>query len=83
MKSEYDMTDAKRGAVLPAEGKTRVTLYLNAAVLEASRKRAEGQGIGYQTLINETLKEGLGPGTAPVDAQTLRRVLREELARTT
>lgn len=82
MKDEYDMSGAKRGAVIPATGKTRVTLYLDDAVLEGFRQQAESRDIGYQTLINETLKEFLAPDTAPVNAQVLRRILREELART-
>jgi predicted DNA binding CopG/RHH family protein len=82
MKDEYDMSEAKRGAVIPATGKTRLTLYLDDAVFEALRRRAEAQGIGYQTLIGEALTQFLTPETAPVNAQTLRRILREELERT-
>jgi hypothetical protein len=46
-------------------------------VLVSFRARAEAEGIGYQTLINRTLREAAG--SAPVDAATLRRILREEL----
>ena len=81
MKDEYDMSAARRGALIPATGKTRLTLYLDDTVVEAFRVRAEAQGIGYQTLINETLKQFLAPETAPINAQTLRRILREELER--
>lgn len=82
MKDEYDMSEAKRGAVIPAMSKTRLTLYLDDAVFEALRRRAEAQGIGYQVLIDEALAQFLTPETAPVNAQTLRRILREELERT-
>jgi hypothetical protein len=37
---------------------------------------AEAEGIGYQTLINRTLREAVI--AAPVDEATLCRVLREE-----
>lgn len=79
MKANYDMTKAKRGAVLPAAGKTRITIYLNDAILEAFRQRAEKEGKGYQTLINEALSASLAQNNAPVTIGTLRQVLREEL----
>lgn len=79
MKANYDMTKAKRGAVLPATGKTRITIYLNDAILEAFRQRAEKEGKGYQTLINEALSASLAQSNAPVTIGTLRQVLREEL----
>lgn len=79
MKANYDMTKAKRGAVLPAAGKTRITIYLNDAILEAFRQRAEKEGKGYQTLINEALSASLAQNNAPVTIATLRQVLREEL----
>ena len=79
MKANYDMTKAKRGAVLPAAGKTRITIYLDDAILEEFRQRAEREGKGYQTLINEVLSASLAQNNAPVTIGTLRRVLREEL----
>jgi len=44
---------------------------------KARRAKADAEGIGYQTLINQTLR-GVA-GSAPVDEATLRRILREEL----
>jgi uncharacterized protein (DUF4415 family) len=79
MKANYDMTKAKRGAVLPAAGKTRITIYLDDATLEAFRQRAEQEGKGYQTLINEALGASLAQNNAPVTISALRRILREEL----
>jgi uncharacterized protein (DUF4415 family) len=64
MKDDYDMSVAQRGPVISSVGKTRLTLYLDDAVVEAFRQRAEAQGIGYQTLINETLKQCLVPEPA-------------------
>jgi len=46
MKADYDITKAKRGAVLPATGKTRITIYLDDATLETFRLRAEQEGKG-------------------------------------
>ena len=50
---------------------------LDKEVLSKFRERASEVGVGYQTLINQTLKEAIG--RRPVDEATLRRVIREEL----
>jgi len=36
-------------------------------------------GRGYQTMMNEALRQYLGKSSKPLDEDTLRRVLREEL----
>ncbi len=48
-------------------------------MLETFRERADSEGRGYQTMINDALREFLGKARQPVDARTLRRILREEL----
>jgi uncharacterized protein (DUF4415 family) len=62
--------------VLPAfsTGKTRITINLDNAVLQAYKARAGGRG--YQTLINETLREAMR-GVQLADL--VRNVIREEL----
>ena len=64
IKAEYDFSDAKRGAVKPVKGKTRIALYLDNTVLNAFRFKAQdlglGLGLGYQTLINEDLRDARG-----------------------
>jgi uncharacterized protein (DUF4415 family) len=82
MKREYDFSKGKRGAVIATTGKTRITIYLDDDVLEAFRERADSSGRGYQTMINEALREQLGRSQQPVDANTLRRIIREELRKT-
>lgn len=79
MRKEYDFSKGKRGAVAPQGGKTRITIYLDDEVLEAFRSRAEADGRGYQTLINEALREQISNAVSPLDEETLRRILREEL----
>lgn len=79
MKANYDMTKAKRGAVVAPKGKTRITIYLDDEVIAGFKQRGEALGKGYQTLINETLSAALLAGNAPVTVSTLRQVLREEL----
>lgn len=80
MKTEYDFSKAKRGAVLPIEGKTRITIYLDDVVIERFKALSERTGKGYQTLVNDALRAHLGVDEAPLTATTLRRILREELA---
>ena len=78
MKKEYDFSKGKRGPVVDSKGKTRVTMYLDDDVLTEFRSRADKLGKGYQTLINETLREQIGT-EGPIDAETLRKIIREEL----
>ena len=80
MKAEYDFSKGKRGAVLPSKGKTRITIYLDDAILEEFRARAEESGTGYQTMINDALKEYLNKSIEPpLTESILRRVLQEEM----
>jgi uncharacterized protein (DUF4415 family) len=87
MKAEYDFSKAKRAKDVPhlaklqsaaAKGKTRVTIYLDDNILESFRFRAESEGKGYQTLINEALKQ-VATNNTPVTEEVMRRIIREEL----
>ena len=79
MKKEYDFSKGKRGPVVPQKGKSRITIYIDDDVLEEFRAQADQQGKGYQTIINEVLREHLGKADKPLSEDTLRRILREEL----
>ena len=79
MQDEYDFSKGTRGTVADSTGKTRITLFLDDDVLATFRERAAQSGKGYQTLINETLRNALSPESAPLTAETLRRILHEEL----
>ncbi|MDG2991039.1 BrnA antitoxin family protein [Candidatus Synechococcus calcipolaris G9] len=79
MKVEYDFSQAKQGAVIPQTGKTRITIYIDDDVLETFRERSESAGKGYQTMMNEALRQYLEKVKQPLDEETLRRVLQEEL----
>lgn len=79
MKKEYDFKQAKRGPVVRPKGKSRITIYLDDEIIERFRELADKSGSGYQTLINEALREYLGKSSGPIDEATLRRVIREEL----
>ena len=85
MRKQYDFSKAKRAKSVPhllrlqseAKGKTRITIMLDNDLLMAFRAKAESEDTGYQTLINQALRQAAG--TAPVDEAALRRILREEL----
>jgi hypothetical protein len=79
MKTEYDFSQAKRGAVIPQTGKTRITIYIDDDVLKSFRERGESVGKGYQTIMNEALREYLNKVKPPINEETLRRVIQEEL----
>lgn len=82
MRKEYDFSKARRGPVrTPAAGKTRITIRLDDEVLAWFKAQVHAAGGGnYQSRINEALKEHIGRQAEPLEA-TLRRVLREELAK--
>ncbi|VVP88252.1 hypothetical protein PS918_02966 [Pseudomonas fluorescens] len=77
MKDEYDFSHAKRGAVAPSKGKTRITIMLDDVVIEAARALAESEGYGYQTAINNTLRRALltdqGKAAEPATAGHLKK----------
>jgi uncharacterized protein (DUF4415 family) len=77
-----DFSRGRRGAVLqPAKGKTRITIRLDTELLDWFREEVDRAGGGnYQTLINEALRQHV-EGKRENLEDTLRRVLREELAR--
>jgi uncharacterized protein (DUF4415 family) len=85
MRKRYDFSKAKHAKDVPhlarlhreAKGKTRITIMLDNDLLMTFRAKADAEGIGYQTLINRALR-GVA-GSTPVDAATLRRILRKKL----
>ena len=85
MRKEYDLSKAKRGAIIASPGKTCITIMLNDDVLEYFRAKAEADGTGYQTMINATLRKsvldtkGNNPDDRPLTVAVLRQVLREDL----
>jgi uncharacterized protein (DUF4415 family) len=84
MKQTYDFSKGKRGRVTAPEpepqGKTRITIRIDDDIVDAFLKEAEASGgsIGYQTLINQALRQHV-EGKAPRLEDTLRRIVREEI----
>jgi BrnA antitoxin of type II toxin-antitoxin system len=79
MRAEYDFSRGKRGAVIPQKGKTRISIFIDNAVLDAFRARAEKAGTGYQTMINDALRGYLSETDQPITEKVLRQVLRQEM----
>jgi uncharacterized protein (DUF4415 family) len=84
MKPQYDISKGKRGRIVPPEpeprGKTRITIRLDEDLVDHFLQEAErsGSSTGYQTLINDALRQYV-EGKAPKLEDTLRRILREEI----
>lgn len=79
MRAEYDFSKGKRGAVIPQKGKRRISIIIDNTVLDAFRARAEKAGTGYQTMMNEALRQYLAEANQPVTEKVSRQVLRQEL----
>jgi len=81
MKREYDFSAAKRGAIIPsAAGKTRITIRIDDDVVDWFRAQVHAAGGGsYQSMMNGALREFMARREGAL-AETLRNVLREELA---
>lgn len=84
MKPKYDFSQGKRGRIAAPQpeprGKTRITIRLDEDLVDHFLKEAEASGgtTGYQTLINEALRQHV-EGKAPKLEETLRRIVREEM----
>jgi len=73
------LVNLRRGPVILYPNKTRITIHIDTDTIAAFRERVQGTSRGYQTAINDALREYLAAETLET---TLRRVLRDELART-
>ena len=73
--TQSDLDRAKfRVGLKPAPRKKRVTILLDTVLIEYFRAKAGGRG--YQTLINETLRQAVERDDLK---ETLRQIIREEL----
>ncbi len=72
MLEEYDFSKGKRGPVIPPKGKTRITIYIDTDVLDWFRDEAEREGCGYQTEINQALRNYIKQ-----DKRTIQDIVRE------
>lgn len=79
MRTEYDFSKGMRGAAIPQKGKTRISIFIDNSVLDEFRARAQKAGTGYQTMMNDALRQYLSKTDLPVTEKTLRQVLRQEM----
>ena len=75
---EYDFSKGKRGSVTPHSGKTRITTWIDNSTLEWFKKKAENEGRGYQTEINDALKSYIEQGQRPIE-EIVKEAVREGL----
>ncbi len=78
-----DFSKGKRGALVRTDpNKIRITIRLDGDIVEYFKKRVHDAGGGnYQTLMNDALRHYIQSETEPLE-DTLRKVIREELHRT-
>jgi uncharacterized protein (DUF4415 family) len=76
--SSYDYSRGRRGAVLPHEGKTRITMWIDSDTLKWFRAQAEREGRGYQTAMNDALRGFAREDHRPLP-EVVRDVVRKEL----
>jgi uncharacterized protein (DUF4415 family) len=79
MSKAVDFSRGRRGAVLSTRGKTRITIYLDDAIIERFKGLSEQTGKGYQTLINEALAAHGAESSNALTAAQVRKIVREEL----
>lgn len=79
MRAEYDFSSAERKALIPNSGKTRISIFIDNAVLDAFRGKAEAAGIGYQTMMNDALKQFVSDASRPITETSLQKILKEVL----
>ena len=78
MLKEYDFSKGKRGPVLPHKGKTRITIFIDTDILEWFRDEAEREGRGYQTEINQALRNYIKQDKRSIQ-EIIRETVRKEL----
>ena len=79
MRVEYNFSKAERKALIPNSGKTRISIFIDNAVLDAFRAKAEAAGIGYQTMMNDSLRQFISDASRPITETSLRKILKEVL----
>ena len=78
MLEEHDFSKGKRGPVIPHKGKTRITIFIDTDILQWFRDNAEREGQGYQTAINQALRDYMKQDRRPIQ-EIVREAVRKEL----
>jgi uncharacterized protein (DUF4415 family) len=78
MKSHYDFSHGKRGAVSSTGRKIKTSIRFDPEVLNWFKNKVEeSSGGNYQSLMNQALREHIANQGEPLE-HILRRVIREE-----
>lgn len=56
-------------------GKSRITIFLDTDILDHFKKLAENEGTGYQTLINQALRQIVDAERKKVEKEDLKKEL--------
>jgi uncharacterized protein (DUF4415 family) len=80
MRAEYNFSNAVRGKFYRPKKKQK-TLRLDEDIVAWFKKQGEAMGCGYQTLINETLREAMRSGQGVGPSSFLRELVAEEVRR--
>jgi uncharacterized protein (DUF4415 family) len=78
MLEEYDFSKGKRGAVIPHQGKSRITIWIDTDTLDWFKGNADKEGRGYQTAINDALRNYSKKYSKTI-REIVRDAVREEL----
>jgi len=78
MLEEYEFSKGKRGPVIPQKGKTRITIFIDTDILDWFKDEAEREGRGYQTAINQALRNYIKQDKRPIQ-EIVREAVRREL----
>ncbi|MBC5810876.1 MAG: BrnA antitoxin family protein [Candidatus Eremiobacteraeota bacterium] len=74
----YDFSGGVRGAALPHNGKTRITIWIDDYILDWFREEADRECRGYQTSINDALAAHTR-AKLPTLPEIIRDIVRTEL----
>ncbi len=74
----YDFRKGIRGPVISHKGKTRITIFIDTDILERFRDEAEREGQGYQTAINQALRNYIKQDKRSIQ-DIVREAVRKEL----
>jgi len=78
MLEEYDFKKGRRGPVISQKGKTRITIWVDTDILAWFRDESEREGRGYQTEINQALRNYIKQDKRSIQ-DIVREAVRQEL----
>ncbi len=78
MLKEYDFRRGVLGPIISHKGKTRITIFIDTDILDWFKDQAEREGQGYQTAINQALRNHTRQDRRPI-LDIVREAVRKEL----